>query len=204
MKFRVPPQWPQPPDGWIPDPGWRPDAGWSAPPQGWNFWVNDYDVPIEGPVGLYGGRIQRLRWTRVALAAGAAFLLLFVGVGIGGSGSAQGSAAGLASLPTHTESITVTATQSPSTVTVTRPPETVTAPAETVTATSTVTVEAAPAAGASDDGFGLLGSTEDEESTSVYYENCTAARNAGAAPVRVGEPGYGSHLDRDGDGVGCE
>jgi hypothetical protein len=35
------------------------------------------------------------------------------------------------------------------------------------------------------------------------YANCTAARAAGAAPVRRGEPGYGSHLDRD-DGVGCE
>ena len=38
----------------------------------------------------------------------------------------------------------------------------------------------------------------------VYYANCTAARTAGAAPVRAGQPGYGSHLDRDGDGVGCE
>ena len=38
----------------------------------------------------------------------------------------------------------------------------------------------------------------------VYYPNCTAARNAGAAPVRRGEPGYAAHLDRDGDGVGCE
>ncbi|NHI18001.1 DUF1524 domain-containing protein [Microbacterium sp. CBS5P-1] len=38
----------------------------------------------------------------------------------------------------------------------------------------------------------------------VYYENCTAAREAGAAPVRTGDPGYASHLDRDGDGVGCE
>ena len=37
-----------------------------------------------------------------------------------------------------------------------------------------------------------------------YYENCTAARLAGAAPVRYGDPGYGQHLDRDGDGVGCE
>lgn len=36
------------------------------------------------------------------------------------------------------------------------------------------------------------------------YANCTAARAAGAAPVRRGEPGYGRHLDRDGDGVGCE
>lgn len=38
----------------------------------------------------------------------------------------------------------------------------------------------------------------------TYYDNCTAARNAGAAPVRRGDPGYGRHLDRDGDGAGCE
>lgn len=39
---------------------------------------------------------------------------------------------------------------------------------------------------------------------SVHYDNCTEARDAGAAPVRAGDPGYGPHLDRDGDGVGCE
>jgi len=38
----------------------------------------------------------------------------------------------------------------------------------------------------------------------VYFPNCAAARSAGAAPVRIGSPGYGRHLDRDGDGVGCE
>lgn len=38
----------------------------------------------------------------------------------------------------------------------------------------------------------------------VYYANCAAARAAGAAPVRRGDPGYARHLDRDGDGVGCE
>ncbi|MFC5337009.1 excalibur calcium-binding domain-containing protein [Leucobacter denitrificans] len=37
-----------------------------------------------------------------------------------------------------------------------------------------------------------------------YFANCTAARAAGAAPVRSGDPGYGRHLDRDGDGIGCE
>ena len=42
------------------------------------------------------------------------------------------------------------------------------------------------------------------EPASVYYDNCTAARDAGGAPVYRGDPGYGSHLDRDGDGVGCE
>jgi beta-lactam-binding protein with PASTA domain len=39
---------------------------------------------------------------------------------------------------------------------------------------------------------------------SVYYANCTAARAAGAAPVYAGTPGYGKHLDRDGDGIGCD
>jgi hypothetical protein len=38
----------------------------------------------------------------------------------------------------------------------------------------------------------------------VYFANCNAARAAGAAPVRAGDPGYARHLDRDGDGVGCE
>ena len=38
----------------------------------------------------------------------------------------------------------------------------------------------------------------------VYYKNCTIARQAGAAPVYRGQPGYGPHLDRDGDGIGCE
>ena len=36
------------------------------------------------------------------------------------------------------------------------------------------------------------------------FANCTEARAAGAAPVRRGDPGYGPHLDRDNDGVGCE
>jgi hypothetical protein len=41
-------------------------------------------------------------------------------------------------------------------------------------------------------------------STEVYYKNCTAVRAAGAAPIHADQPGYGKHLDRDGDGVGCE
>lgn len=38
----------------------------------------------------------------------------------------------------------------------------------------------------------------------VYYANCSAARAAGAAPIRAGEPGYRPALDRDGDGIACE
>jgi hypothetical protein len=36
------------------------------------------------------------------------------------------------------------------------------------------------------------------------FENCAAARAAGAAPVHRGQPGYGPHLDGNSDGVGCE
>ncbi|WP_430539550.1 excalibur calcium-binding domain-containing protein [Lysobacter niastensis] len=36
------------------------------------------------------------------------------------------------------------------------------------------------------------------------FANCTEALSVGAAPVMRGDPGYGPHLDRDNDGVGCE
>ena len=45
---------------------------------------------------------------------------------------------------------------------------------------------------------------EQKQQANVYYKNCDAARAAGAAPIRMGEPGYGKHLDRDGDGIGCD
>ncbi|MGW0507519.1 excalibur calcium-binding domain-containing protein [Micromonospora sp. NPDC003241] len=47
-------------------------------------------------------------------------------------------------------------------------------------------------------------SGNDSGGGNVYYKNCAAVRAAGKAPIRRGEPGYGRHLDRDGDGIGCE
>lgn len=38
----------------------------------------------------------------------------------------------------------------------------------------------------------------------AYYKNCTAVWNAIGSPIYAGQPGYDSHLDRDGDGIGCE
>jgi endonuclease YncB( thermonuclease family) len=40
--------------------------------------------------------------------------------------------------------------------------------------------------------------------SSPYYASCADARAAGVTPLRRGDPGYGSHLDRDNDGVACE
>lgn len=42
------------------------------------------------------------------------------------------------------------------------------------------------------------------DNAGVYYQNCDAAEQAGAAPLTVGDPGYRSQLDGDSDGVACE
>lgn len=109
---------------------------------------------------------------------------------------------------TKTALKTTTVTAEPKTVRVTAAPRTVTvtttvvAPAstvvqtrvETVVQTETVTVQVEQAAAPQ----GLA------DTGSVYFENCSAARAAGAAPVMAGDPGYRTALDRDGDGIGCE
>jgi hypothetical protein len=40
--------------------------------------------------------------------------------------------------------------------------------------------------------------------TWVYYADCDAARAAGRAPIKAGEPGYRVELDADNDGTACE
>ncbi|MDH6284118.1 GmrSD restriction endonuclease domain-containing protein [Prescottella agglutinans] len=45
---------------------------------------------------------------------------------------------------------------------------------------------------------------EPAPSSGASFGSCKEARAAGAAPLRRGEPGYSSKLDRDGDGVACE
>ncbi|MGZ4493109.1 MAG: GmrSD restriction endonuclease domain-containing protein [Nocardioides sp.] len=48
------------------------------------------------------------------------------------------------------------------------------------------------------------GSSAAPASGGVHYDSCADVRAAGAAPIRRGDPGYAAHLDRDGDGIGCE
>lgn len=64
-------------------------------------------------------------------------------------------------------------------------------PAVTVTQTTTASEEPA-------------GPTTSSPQSGAYYDNCDAARAAGAAPLHRGDPGYRDELDRDGDGVACE
>ena len=44
----------------------------------------------------------------------------------------------------------------------------------------------------------------ESDSGGAYYRNCNAARDAGAAPLYRGQPGYRPELDRDKDGIACE
>ncbi len=53
-------------------------------------------------------------------------------------------------------------------------------------------------------GYASTGSSSGGSNGSAYYKNCTAVWNAIGRPIYRGQPGYGSHLDRDGDGKGCE
>ncbi|MEU6630808.1 excalibur calcium-binding domain-containing protein [Streptomyces parvus] len=143
------------------------------------------------------------RWARKRVVLPAAGVLLLLGAGIGATGEQPQEVRTVAAKAKPGPTVTVTET---ATVTVTATPE----PAPTVTKVKKVrvTVTAAPPEpepaqkpAARDDSTGGSGGSG---GSSAYYANCDAVRAAGAAPIRSGQPGYGRHLDRDGDGVGCE
>jgi hypothetical protein len=52
--------------------------------------------------------------------------------------------------------------------------------------------------------FGMVATHLHISGLPVYYRNCGAARAAGVAPIRRGEPGYRRGLDADNDGIACE
>jgi uncharacterized protein YceK len=54
--------------------------------------------------------------------------------------------------------------------------------------------------------FGVLLILASCSSTSavVSYKNCAEAKKAGVAPLRAGDEGYRTGLDRDGDGIACD
>lgn len=146
------------------------------------------------------------RWARKRVVLPAAGALFVLGIGLGATGEQPQEVRTVAAKTKPGPTVTVTVTETAK-VTVTATPE----PAPTVTKVKKVRVtvtaappepEPAPAKKpvARDDSTGGGGSG----GTSAYYKNCDAVRAAGAAPIRSGQPGYGRHLDRDGDGVGCE
>lgn len=69
----------------------------------------------------------------------------------------------------------------------------------TATATATPTPTATPTASATP-----TATASPSVTPAPRYRDCAAARAAGAAPIRAGEPGYRAALDADGDGIACE
>ena len=57
---------------------------------------------------------------------------------------------------------------------------------------------------ARDEAYEAAAKRNASRSQSWSYRNCREARAAGAAPLYRGDPGYGAHMDGDGDGVACE
>jgi len=59
--FVVPPDWPQPPAGWLPPAGWQPDPTWPPAPAGWQFWRTPEPPAAEPkPSGVLFGRRKEL------------------------------------------------------------------------------------------------------------------------------------------------
>lgn len=54
-RFNPPPNWPQPPAGWVPPADWRPDPGWPALPFGWQLWIDDAEQQGQA-VAPYGSQ----------------------------------------------------------------------------------------------------------------------------------------------------
>lgn len=144
------------------------------------------------------------------VGGGVAFLVLLAAIG-GGESPATVSATPGTTVTVPGPTTTVTVPGAPVTVrqtvpgptaTVTQPP----LPARTVTvpAPRTITRTTAPAPLRQSTRTTEPPETTEALEANVYYANCAAVRAAGKAPLRRGEPGYGSHLDRDDDGVACE
>ncbi|WP_246070742.1 excalibur calcium-binding domain-containing protein [Paenibacillus kobensis] len=67
-----------------------------------------------------------------------------------------------------------------------------------------ININTSPDANADSSGSSSSGSSIGPAQPDITYRNCTAVREAGAAPLHRDDPGYSQKLDRDGDGVACE
>jgi len=81
---------------------------------------------------------------------------------------------------------TTTASPVTSTSSITEPIETTEPPVQTTQAPEPVVIETT------------------NKPSQIYYGSCSEVRQAGAAPLSQGEPGYRAGLDRDSDGMACE
>ena len=99
-----------------------------------------------------------------------------------------------------------TTTTVPPTTTTTVPPTTTTTvpPTTTTTVPPTTTTTAPPVVPPPTEAPTTTVPPTTTTTENVRYRDCYEAWRAGALPLFEGEPGYGPHLDRDGDGEACE
>lgn len=119
-------------------------------------------------------------WARITadIAAASLVLALIVGVSLALRHEGEPPVAAADRSATTGPPGTALAPTTSSTTTTTEPPTTTTEPTTTTTAPPTT--------------------------TQPMYRDCRDAFRAGALPLFAGDPGYGPHLDRDGDGEACE
>jgi hypothetical protein len=164
-------------DPWTPPPGWGQQPGTRRP-----------QAESASPPG-----------SRIAIPVVAGTVGLILGAAaMAAGGSDTTTAAQESAQPRPTVTVTVTAAPGPA-------PE----PTATVTVTATAAATPRPVAKPASPPpkptpKRATTPAPEEPPASAFYENCAAARAAGAAPLYRGEPGYRSALDRDHDGMACE
>lgn len=213
--YNPPPNWPTPPPGWSPSAAWVPDPSWGPPPPGWQLWRDDPKPGLR-------------RGSKIALGV-VVGLLALCGVGVIGAitgGDEADPAAALVEVPTGSETDDAAATREAEAEAAAQKAAedaaqraadeaAVQAEADRVAAAKVVADKAAAEQAAANQAAAEVAAAQaaaeeaarqaaaEDDSAPVYYENCDAVRAAGAAPIRRGDPGYASHLDRDNDGQGC-
>jgi len=187
------------------EPPWTPSGGYRAGALGPSLGSGSGDrFTRPTGAGLAGMFSSWPTWARIAVpVVGGLFVLGLIGAATGEEPEDTATrSAGATAESTTTTTVVPTTTPAPTTTVppttlpvVTAPPPT--APPVTEPPPPPPTVAPAPPPPPP--------SPEPEpEAPSASFANCDAARAAGAAPVHRGDPGYGPHLDRDDDGVGCE
>lgn len=178
QRFNPPPNWPRAPEGWTPPPGWRPPASWGPAPPGWPFWI---EVEPE----------RRSHRARTAVFG----LLCVAGVG----------AVGLVAATIGDDTDPVAAEQAQHNAGDPEPGNGSEAKPGAPDSTGDSSEDSNPPPQRPGRAFDSDRGRDSRPFTPYrYYADCELAEQAGAAPLRRGEPGYRSALDPDGDGIACD
>jgi Excalibur calcium-binding domain len=148
-------------------------------------------------------------WTRVLVDVTAASLVLVLVVGVSLALREDGGPERASAAETSTTEASVSTTSTPTTggPTTTLPPTTTTTvPPTTTTVARTTTTSAVPPAAPPPTEPPPPPTQPPPPTTEApqAYRNCRQAFLDDALPLYRGEPGYGPHLDGDGDGEACE